>query len=281
MAKPRQGKHDEIMLIPFLDILCSLIGVLILVIVVLCAAQMQRVKGRTKEDVQTAQRYQTLQLQIKAEAQAAVELRKKVAELERLQQERDVKLKAQAEKQQKLVELRKRLELSASSARDNKQKAAALQKQVEDLLAQLAALAKSMPPVQAEIDKFKKQLAERQKKPEDKPAVMIVRGSGSGAKHGQRLFFVEAGGGSITIHDDKKELKRIPYGSIGVDKEFNDFLQTVKNTGNSALIFLIRKDGWGVYNRAAGWAEQGFSLNTSKLPIPGDGPVDLSVFGKP
>jgi len=155
MAKQRQGRHDEIMLIPFLDILCSLIGVLILIIVVLCAAQLQRVKGRTKEDVQTAQRYQTLQLQIKAEEQAAAELRKKVAELERLQQDRDAKLKDQAEKQQKLAELRKRLELSAGSARENKQKAAALQKQVEDLLAQLAALPRSNHPPRNWIDVLK------------------------------------------------------------------------------------------------------------------------------
>ena len=281
MAKPRQGKHDEIMLIPFLDILCSLIGVLILVIVVLCAVQMQRVKGRTKEDVQTAQRYQTLQLQIKAEAKAAADLRQQLAELARRQQERDAKQAELDAKQQKLAELRKRLTLSTTAASTNKQASAALQKQIEDLLAQLAAIVKTMPPLQIEIDKLKKLLTERQKKPDDKPAVMVVRASGSGAKRGQRLFFVEAAGAGIVIHQDKGELVRVATGSVGVDKEYNAFLTTVKNAGNAALIFLIRKDGWGTYNRAAGWAEQGFNLTTSKLPIPGDGAVDLSVFGKP
>ena len=35
MAKRRHSAKDEILLVPFLDILCSLIGVLILIIVVL------------------------------------------------------------------------------------------------------------------------------------------------------------------------------------------------------------------------------------------------------
>ena len=39
-------------MIPFLDILCSLIGVLVLIIVVLVIAQTQRINGRTREDVQ-------------------------------------------------------------------------------------------------------------------------------------------------------------------------------------------------------------------------------------
>jgi hypothetical protein len=30
MAKRRKGNHEEVMLIPFLDILCSLIGILVL-----------------------------------------------------------------------------------------------------------------------------------------------------------------------------------------------------------------------------------------------------------
>ena len=43
MVKRRSHRSDEIMLIPFLDILCSLIGVLVLIIVVLCVAQTQKI----------------------------------------------------------------------------------------------------------------------------------------------------------------------------------------------------------------------------------------------
>ena len=55
MAKRRHAAKDEILLVPFLDILCSLIGVLILIIVVLCVSQTQQTEGRTEEDVQMAQ----------------------------------------------------------------------------------------------------------------------------------------------------------------------------------------------------------------------------------
>ena len=44
-------------MIPFLDILCSLIGVLVLIIVVLVIAQTQRINGRTREDVQRAEEH--------------------------------------------------------------------------------------------------------------------------------------------------------------------------------------------------------------------------------
>ena len=275
MAKKREGKHDEVMLIPFLDILCSLIGILILIIVVVCVAQMQKVQGRTKQDIQMAQKYQSLLLHQKELEKTAARLKAKVAELEKLRKELEAK-------QQKLVELRKRLSLSADAARDNKQTATKLQKEVEDLIAQIEAIAKTIPPLQAEIEQLKKLLAERQKKPDEKPPSVVIRPSGSGARQAnQRLFFVEATGAGVVLHKSKTELVRVAKESVGVDKDYNALLKTVKNAGNATLIFLIRKDGWSTYTRAAGWAEQGFDLNTGKLPIPGDGTVDLSLFEKP
>lgn len=273
MAKPRQGRHDEVMLIPFLDILCSLIGVLILIIVVVCVAQLQKVKGRTKEDVALAQKYQLLLLQLQEQEKAAASLKLKVADLERLAEEL-------AAKQQKLGELRQNIASSADAARSNKAAAAKLQKQIQDLVAQIAAIARAMPSLQTEFDNLKKLLAERQRKPDEKPAVMVVRSSGTGARQNQRLFFVEATGAGIVIHKNKTDQVRVTRDGVGVDKDYDAFLKSVKDTGNAALIFLIRRDGWGSYVRAAGWAEQEFSLNTGKLPIPGDGPVDLSLFEK-
>ncbi len=271
MAKLRQGKHDEVMLIPFLDILCSLIGVLILIIVVVCLIQTQRIKGRTKEDIQKAQRHQTLLSHQKTEERAIAELRKKLAEMERLQRELEAK-------QQRLVELRKRQPLSPESVRENTLKVAALQKQLEALMPRIEALAKTTPPLAAEIEKLKKLLAERQKKPDEKPALKIVRSSGSGFHQGESVFFVEVSETGIVINKGKNQKIRVAKEKIGEDKEYNAFLQKVKTTANAALIFLIRRDGWYSYLTAAGWAEQGFGLNTAKLPLPNDDPVDLSQF---
>ena len=273
MAKPRQTKHDEVLLIPFLDILCSLIGVLILIIVVLCLAQTQRVRGRSKEDIRLAQRHQMLTASQKTEARATAELQRKLATLNPL-------VKSLAEKRQKLAELRRRLAESTAAARDNTQKSVALQKQIERLIDQIETLVKAIPPLQTEIASLTKQLADRKQKADAKPAVRVVRSSGSGGRQGSRVFFVEASGGGIVIHKEKGQTVRVTRESVGVDKEYNTFLSTVKGTANAALIFLVRRDGWWAYQMAAGWAEQGYGLSTSKLPIPGDGPMDLSLFGQ-
>ena len=57
MVKRQKHRSDELMLIPFLDILCSLIGVLVLIIVVLVVAQTQRINGRTPEELRRAEDY--------------------------------------------------------------------------------------------------------------------------------------------------------------------------------------------------------------------------------
>jgi uncharacterized protein YlxW (UPF0749 family) len=283
MAGKRQSRQDEVMLIPFLDILCSLIGVLILIIVTVCVAQMQKVKGRTAEDMRTARKYQDLQRQQRELEKSAAGAKAKAdaADRKRAEEEAalDLKQKDLAARQQKLVELKKKLALSAEAAGTNKREAAAIQKQVEDLLAQIEAIKKSVPPLQQEISLLRKDLAERQKKPEEKPPSVIVRPSGSGTKQNQRLYFAEVNGAGVVIHKSKAELLRVPQASVGQDKDYNAFLQSVKSV-NGSLIFLVRKDGWGSYLKAAGWAEQAFSLNTGKLPIPGDGSVDLSLFEK-
>lgn len=280
MARKRQGRQDEVMLIPFLDILCSLIGVLILIIVVVCVAQMQKVRGRSPEEVAAARKYQGLQQQQRELEKAVAAAAAKADAAERKRQDAmaalDQKQKELAAKQQRLVELRKRMNLSEEAAAANKREAAALQKRVEDLLAQIEAIAKSLSPLQQEVAGLKKQLAERQKKPDEAPAV-IVRPSGSGQRQSKRLFFVESNGGGIVVHKSKTERLRIAQASVGTDPEYNAFLKRVKDS-NGSLIFLIRKDGWWTFQRAAGWAEQSFGLNTGKLPIPGDGPVDLSLF---
>jgi len=47
------------------------------------------------------------------------------------------------------------------------------------------------------------------------------------------------------------------------------------------VIFLLREDGLNSYNRAAGWAENRYAVRHGKLPLPGQGAVDLSLFQSP
>lgn len=271
MAKKQHARHDEVMLIPFLDILCSLIGVLILIIVVVCASSMQKSQGRTREELMRAARYQELVLEKKKLEASAPEWQTKLAALERLASDLSAK-------ERRAEELRKQLAAAANDRNTNRDAAAKLQKELDDLKRQIAAVTASLAPLQAEIDKLNKLLAERRKEAEIKPPTVVVRATGSGTRGGRRLAFVEAGGAGIVIHKTTTSLVRVPSSSLGVDKDYNDFLKTVKEAGNTVLVFLIRKDGWWTYIRAAGWAEQEFGLTTSKLPIPSDGPVDTSLL---
>jgi len=73
---------------------------------------------------------------------------------------------------------------------------------------------------------------------------------------------------------------RIAMIAIGADREYNDFLAEVAGIKNHLILFLVRTDGMNSYNRGAGWAENQFKIATSKIPIPGQGKVDLSEFEK-
>ena len=273
MAKRRKGNQGEVMLIPFLDILCSLIGILILIIVVLCVANTQQSNGRTAEEAAHARKFDELSKQRKPVELESQRLNDKLAELK-------ARESAAIEKQTRLTELKKRLDLTGEEATVNKAEAARIQKQVEDLVLQVEALARQMPPIQKEIEELKKQLAMRNKKPDDKPVPVVVQPSGTGLGGQKKLFFVETSNGTITLRKDRTDKQNIGTGSLVSDKTYNDFLAQVKSTPNAMLIFLIRPDGNASYDLAAGLAQSKYQLLTGKLPIPGAGEVDLNSFYK-
>ena len=81
----------------------------------------------TRQEMELAQQMHDLQKQKRELAKSAEDLAKKLAELEKRRDDL-------AAKQTRLVELRKRLTMSADEEKANKDKAAQMQKQVEDLL---------------------------------------------------------------------------------------------------------------------------------------------------
>lgn len=273
MAKRRKGNHDEVMLIPFLDILCSLIGILVLIIVVLCVANTQQTQGRPPEEVARAHKFVALSKMRKSLDKERSEVSEKLEKLEAKEAEL-------ASKQARLTELRKRLNLSGTEATANKTKAAQIQKQIEDLMLQIETLVRQMPPIRKEIEELKKQLALLNRKPDNKPPPIHIQPSGGGFGGSKKLFFVEASNGAITLRKGRSEKQNVGAGSLTTDKTYNDFLAQIKSTPNSMLIFLIRQDGRVSYETAAGWAQSQYGLNIGKLPIPGGGEVDLSLFEK-
>lgn len=277
MHKRHAKRGEELMLIPFLDILCSLIGVLVLIIVVLCVSQMQKVNGRTKEEIDRAQEHKKM-LEVQKENEKINEqLKDKLVKLEKLQAETKVK-------EEEVAKLRKLLDSSQADKDKNKQTSEKLMKELDDLLVELNGLKPQEVPLKKQIADLQAEIAKR-KPPENKGAPVVVQPGGSGLAKGTKVFFVESTGGKLTFYWDdtiKGVVSAVPD-TVAVDVGFNAFLKAVQEVPNSKIIFLLRDDGMGAYNLGAGWAQATYGYKVEqigRLPLPGRGVVDLKMFAE-
>jgi len=269
----RARQDPEVSLFPFLSILVCLIGALVLLIVIMTMVQSAMGDGRDIEEVARAREADKLKKELAAKTKELATWKEETKDAEKIKKER-------VEKEERFVLLRKRLNSSAADKKKLEEEHAALQKQLENMLFQIEAIQKEKPPIQAEIEKLKAEIAKRKINIDAKPKV-IVQGSGSGAAGGDsKLFFVECNASGIVVYRPGAEPLKVTTGSIGTDTGYDEFLKMVAATPKSLLLFLMRTDGLGTYNRAAGWAENQFQVRNGKLPLPGQGAVDLSLFQK-
>ena len=275
MVRRSHRRSDEIMLIPFLDILCSLIGVLVLIIVVMVIAQTQKVSGRTQQEIERAQEFLKLQKQQKENEKINDALKDKVASLEKLKEEFQ-------SKEDRIAKLRKLLTTSAADRESNRQASQNMLKELDNLLLELNGFAAQEPTLKKEIADLIAEVKKRQPVPVKLPPV-IVQPGGSGLAKGSKVFFVEATAGKLTYHWDgtaKSVVSAVPD-VIAADPTFNSYLKAVLTVPQSKIIFLLRDDGMGAYNLGAGWAQATYGYRVDqigKLPLPGRGPVDLKMF---
>ena len=277
MVKRRHHRSDEIMLIPFLDILCSLIGVLVLIIVVLVVAQTQRISGRTPEEIERAQNHLKLRKQQQENERINVLLTDKVPLLE--------KLRAQAKsKTDELAKLRMLLDTSTKDRERNMELGQNMLKELDNLLLEINGFTAQDAPLKKEIADLQAEIAKRQA-PEHQGPPVIVQPGGSGLAKGAKVFFVEASAEKLTFYCDEKNkgtVSTVPE-VIAADVPFNTFLKTVLAVPQSKIIFLLRDDGMGAFNLGAGWAQATYGYKVAqigKLPIPGRGEIDLKMFGE-
>jgi TolA-binding protein len=276
MAKRRHAKNEELLLIPFLDILCSLIGVLVLIIVVLCVAQSQKAKGRTQEELDRSQLYvDSLKKQKEVDKNKSV-LQIEVAKLEELRKQVE-------EKEVKLARLRKLLASSADIQKMNAELSQTLLKELDDMLVEMDGLTKQGAESKKEIALLMEEIKKRQIPTDKKTPPVIVQPGGSGLAKDAKVFFVEATGGKLTLYwsATQKTVLSATDEVIATDVAFQHFLREVSAAPKSKIIFLLRDDGMGAYNKAAGWAQATYGYRVDqigKLPIPGRGEVDLQMF---
>jgi len=268
MPQKKNAEAPGLSLFPFLSILACLSGTLIIIISALSAMQSQKVKGDVASTNPLAKQYMELQNQ----NSELLELVEKTEQTKRFQkqllvlQEQNVAILdiLQGRKEAKVVN-------------------AALQRAVENLVAQVEEIKLDQEVEKKKIDALKKEIAARKINPEELRPIH-VKPAGSGVVGNRRLYVLEASGGTLIAHRYKQPPLRISQGSIGLDTKYNEYLREAamnRTVGSDGLLlFLVRPDGYGSYQRGAGWAESKFKLKTVKVPIPDKGVIDLAQFEK-
>jgi len=276
MAKRRHGAKDEILLVPFLDILCSLIGVLVLIIVVLCVSQTQQTEGRTPEEVQMAQDHKRMKQELIDREKLDALLKEKLAELNKIQEE-------MTDKEQRYLRFRKLLDSSKELKEQNQQIATKLKKELDDLLTEIDGLKKQQEDSKKNIAELAEEIKKRQIPADKRVPPVVVQPSGSGMPDSTKVYFVECATGALKILGawGTEDYRLSATAEVVVaDAAYNHFLSEVAKDKNAMILYLIRDDGQAAFNNGAGRAEGDYKVRVGKLPIPGRGALDLALFEK-
>lgn len=269
MAKRRNNSGDAVSLFPFMSILACLIGILTLMISVSMQVKQQETEGRTEEEKALALENRDLKKQA---ATISETIRKAEEKLKK-----DNSASAQlAELKDRRIVLREKLD-ELSKADDPEKTDAALQKTIEMLRAEIVSLKRDRPPLLKRQEELEKEIAARQNPPEKVESVQ-VRPSGSGVRMAARIFFVECNSTGLVLIGEGNGETAVATGAIANSTAYASFLEDVKRTRDSMVLFLIRKEGASSYAWAAGIAENKFEVRTGKIPIPNNGKIDLSLF---
>jgi len=259
------------LMVPFLDILCSLIGVLVLIIVFLAVSQTTQTEGRTEEEVNRAIKHRQLSQRQQREAALESEVKPLLVKLASLEEEAEAK-EQQAARLRKIV----------SQAEDSRVLSQNLLKALDNLLLEITGYETQTIEVKKSIAELMAEIKKRDLVAKT-PGPVLVQPAGAGTEPDSKVFFVEASGGKIVLYWSKTEMTQVSSAPevIIADASYETFLKKVKEQPKAKIVFLVRDDGLGSYNNAAGWAQQTHAFEpaqVAKLPIPGRGKIDLGMF---
>jgi hypothetical protein len=268
MARRKQGKKVTVSLFPFLSILACVIGTLTLLITAMALGQMDN------DTVASAEMYQRIQDAIEQEEQRKEKIEELLAKAE---DQADDSLKELADARVKLEELRLEKEalLAARDPKDDEKKPIIIppvdeekhKKQMAELEAQIAEQEALIEQLAAELENRGGPVRE---------AEVIIQPSGSGVD--LEPTFVECTGAGIVLleADPPKHIRRA---DMAGDEDFGALLDDVAGRPKATVIFLVRSDGLSTYFSASGVARARYARN-GKLPVIGQGKIDLSMFEK-
>lgn len=242
-----------------------------MVIVVVQLMAMNKVEGREPEEVERAKEYVELD---KEKVEQGKDIETLRTELEKL---------IQANKDfSQLREKQRQLETMLENNEDSNRLRDELIAELNRLLATNEALDKDHEEMLVQLATLKEEI-ERRKLPPDVQK-MQVKPSGSGGN--VEPYFVEIADKVVRIHRSLTEPPlNIPIASINQDKDFVTLLDRISAEPYRKLILLVRGNDGAVdayarvgkvvrdYNQGTG-----SQIIPGKLPLPGEGEVDLSLF---
>lgn len=269
----RKSSGAEISLFPFLSILVCVIGCLTMIIVFINLIQMNQGEGKDPEEVEVAKEYVELK---KKQEEDQLKLDKQRQLMENLIQDKD-DLRSKREKLRRLKELLASNE-QIDSMRDE------LIAKLNQLMRMNKTLDKDKENLLAELKKLDEEIKKRKLPPD--AAALRVQSTGSASNI--EPYFVEIADKTILLHTSLTEPPmEIPSATLKQSKEFLDLLKKIGEQPYRKLIFLVRGNPASVanFNRAnstvTGFNQvSGTKILPGKLPLPGEGKVDLTVFAK-
>ena len=269
MAKRKRGKRLSISLFPFLSILACVIGTLTLLITAMALGQMDN------DTVASAEDFQRVQDAIEKERKTIEEIEKRI---EAAEADAGDALKELADARVKLEELllKKEALLALNDEKEDEEKPP-----IEIPIVDEEKHKKRMAELQTEIaeqEALIEQLAAqlKQRGGPIREAEVIIRPTGSGVD--LEPIFVECSTAGIVMLDAVPP-KHVRRADLAGDEDFGSLLEDVANRPKATVIFLVRDDGLPTYFAASRVAQSKGARN-GKLPVIGQGNIDLSVFKK-
>lgn len=275
MARRAKEQGDILSLFPFLSILTCLIGTLTMLIALLAMQQVNKtevdaakIKASEQERVIAETRlrdYKALKDKIQKDKLSISAVKKLLKELE--------------EKRKTLLEELERLIKDKALRVDEIAKRSKAASRAEELMGELNRYKVKITKVTAEMDRVKKEIAEKTAvlSTKTKKTVSTVMVRPAGSTTGLKPTFVECTKDTLVLYEPSGT-KRIPASLLKTDQTFNGLLGTVKANDQTTIIFLVRSEGIWTFRNASLQADA-VGTRYGKLPIVGDGVLDLSLFG--
>ncbi len=260
MGKGKSREHLAVSLFPFLSILACIIGVLTLMITALALGQISE-KASNQTEIDRAEEFQKLQKE-------AAQLSPKLENIRMtLTRSKEVEIEAQ-----RAMKQREDLESKLKATKAPQKTAAQLEAQAKQLKEKNEAMEKQRKELLARLTPMREAAA---KIPDvEEGGRITVRPGGSGTN--LKPVFVECGSKGIVIHQPPQAVAVLRAG-MEKSEVFLKVLGRIASDENSTIVFLVRPSGIATYNQASLIARTNYARN-GKLPLPGEGPIDLSLF---